>query len=377
MEHTQKNQEIQTLRAIAILLVMIRHLHYALPIFVSDYPKVLQGTWAGVDLFFVISGYVITRSLMKSIDERRAGGITFGQALRSFYIRRVFRLLPVGYLVLAMYLLGCWLMSAPAAFPPLHEVVMEVPYIILYVYNIAVPYINQSYLGWHWSLSVEEQFYMFYPLLLFAIAGVKNKAAWFLSVVVVISVIVRPVYAAIIQKESLWPYYTTPTFLRCDLLLAGCAIAFLPARINFGSSWVQRLLVWVSVFMVGTVGGWINTPWLYAYPVILVFSFLLVKIAAQQQGAIPVNRFFEWCGARSYVLYLLNIPVLHFADAVYFRISGHSIKEAPISTGLICLLSALVFTFFLADVLHRWVEKPCIRIGKRFSERREVSVGLP
>jgi len=367
MELSAKNKEIESLRAFAILLVIIRHLHYSLPISVSDYPTILQGTWAGVDLFFVISGYVITRSLMNSVNGWQQQRISYWQAIKQFYIRRIFRLLPAGYLVMVLFLLGCIFLPGPGSFPGFKEAIHEVPYILLYVYNLAIPYIHQSDFGWYWSLSVEEQFYLFYPLLLFALARFRHTVVLFIGIVLFINIVVRPVYATLIHEVHLWPYYTTPTFLRIDLLLSGCAIALMHRKITLPGKWWHIIIVVISVVMVGSVGGWIPSPHIYAYPIILVFSVVLVQLAAQQQGVIPVNNWLQWTGARSYILYLINIPVIYLVNGVYSRFMGSTVKAASLPAGLVCLGISLVMMVVLANVLHRWVEQPCIRWGKQLS----------
>lgn len=367
-----KNLEIESLRAFAILLVMFRHLHYSLPISVTDYPLLLQGTWSGVDLFFVISGFVITKSLFNNYNKWKQGSMSFGRMLGAFYVRRVFRLLPVCLVVLGGYTLASAAFNtANNAFPKTAAIINELPYVLLYVYNIAIPFLTTSVLGWHWSLSLEEQFYLLYPLILFLIPKTKHKLFFFATVIMLVTFLVRPWYAANIHAEKLWPLFTTPTYLRCDLLMAGCFLAFIklpPLQLN---SVGLKFLFLISLFMVATTGGWMGFRPVFLYPVILLFAALLVFMAAYNKGAIPVNKFFTWVGARSYVLYLLDIPMLHFTNECFYRITGHTTKAAVFLQSSISLIISTLLCFAMAELLHRFVEMPCIAFGKKYAQRME------
>ena len=124
----KRNAEIETIRAIAILLVIFRHVHYALPIGIADYPAWLQGTWSGVDLFFVISGFVITGSLLQQDKLRQAGELTSGRMLGQFYWRRVFRLLPASLLTVAFYAACTAWLNTSGVFGTLEDVGQELIY---------------------------------------------------------------------------------------------------------------------------------------------------------------------------------------------------------------------------------------------------------
>lgn len=363
--HAKRNAEIETIRAIAILLVMFRHVHYALPIGIADYPTWLQGTWSGVDLFFVISGYVITGSLLKQDALRQQGVLTARGLLASFYIRRLFRLLPASLLTVALYAACTAWFNASGVFGKLADVGQEAIYILLYVYNFAVPHIGSSLLGWHWSLSLEEQFYLVYPMLFLLLKADRRRLLFFAWIVLLVNLLIRPIYAVYVPAEKYWPLFTTPTFLRMDLLFAGCALALLPVPDwirRFGS--MNRIGMWASLFLVATVAGWMGFRPLLVYPLILIGSVYLVGLAAAQQGFVPTNALLRWIGGRSYALYLMNIPCLYFADEVYFRITGAGIEQASGLPALATALGAHILMVVVAEILYRWVETPMIEYGR-------------
>lgn len=366
-----KNLEIESLRAFAILLVMFRHLHYSLPISVTDYPLILQGTWSGVDLFFVISGFVITKSLLANYSRWKEGSLSFGRLLGAFYVRRLFRLLPVAYVVLAVFIFLSYYFNSSHAFPDTAVLLKETPYVLLYVYNIAIPIISSSELGWLWSLSVEEQFYLFYPLLLLVIPKTKAKIFLFASIIIAVTFLVRPIWANYKDAKGLWPLFTTPTFLRCDLLMAGCLLAFIKLPVLKISPLLSKIFFFVCLLMIATTGGWLKNEPLFLYPVILIFAAGLVALAAYQKNIIPVNKFFTWVGARSYSLYLIDIPVLYFTNECFYHITGEKIKSASFLLGSISLLASTLLCFLIAELLHRFVEKPCINFGKKYAQRIE------
>lgn len=160
-------KDIQALRAIAVGLVVLNHL----------WPDRLPGGYIGVDVFFVISGYLITKHLVAQLDE--TGGIRLGE----FYARRAKRLLPAALLVGGVSLAAAWVMLP---FPRWAVIAQESLASAFYVENWVLAAKSVDYsahneqastVQHYWSLSVEEQFYLLWPLLLlglFVLAGRKS-----------------------------------------------------------------------------------------------------------------------------------------------------------------------------------------------------------
>ncbi|GAC1452507.1 MAG: SGNH hydrolase domain-containing protein [Pseudarthrobacter sp.] len=149
-------KDIQALRALAVGLVVLNHL----------WPHRLQGGYVGVDVFFVISGYLITKHLLGELE--RTGRIRLGQ----FYSRRIKRLLPAAFLVSVVSLVAAWVFLP---FSRWFGIAQETMAAVLYVENwtLAAKSVNYSAhndaastVQHYWSLSVEEQFYLVWPLLL-------------------------------------------------------------------------------------------------------------------------------------------------------------------------------------------------------------------
>jgi peptidoglycan/LPS O-acetylase OafA/YrhL len=175
--------DIQGLRAIAVLLVLVYHL----------VPRALPGGYVGVDVFFVISGYLITSLLLK--DREETGSISFTR----FYVRRARRLLPASLVTLAAILVAAYLLLPPLVW---RDTAQEAAASALYVENWWLAAESVDYLALDsvasttqhfWSLSVEEQFYLGWPLLLFlvSLAGralkVDVRRAWVATLLVVVA----------------------------------------------------------------------------------------------------------------------------------------------------------------------------------------------
>jgi peptidoglycan/LPS O-acetylase OafA/YrhL len=156
--------DIQGLRAIAVLAVLLSHI----------WPSLIPGGFVGVDVFFVISDYLITGSLFHELQ--RTGHI----ALSQFYVRRMKRLLPAATLVLIVVSILTICLLPPSRW---EETAVEILASAFYLENWRLAWLGVDYLGAEntaspvqhfWSLSIEEQFYIFWPLVMIA-AGVAAR----------------------------------------------------------------------------------------------------------------------------------------------------------------------------------------------------------
>lgn len=141
-------KSLDGIRAIAILLVMAFHF------------GIIRFGWVGVQLFFVLSGYLISQILLKEKDQP----VSLGQRLKKFWIRRSLRIFPVYYLYLLIFLV----VYLVAAFPAYY--LRDLPYLLTYTYNltrIGTAWQENPVYTHFWSLCVEEQFYLFFPFVIF------------------------------------------------------------------------------------------------------------------------------------------------------------------------------------------------------------------
>lgn len=210
--------DVQGLRAIAVGLVLLYHAGVPL----------ITGGYVGVDVFFVISGFLISTHLLESLD--RDGRIRFAD----FYARRIRRILPASLVVAALTAL-----AAVVFYPPLglERVLRDAFATILYVPNVWFAIQNTDYLADHspspfqhyWSLGVEEQFYLFWPLLLvFLVLLVRRRRAFVIggiAVIAAVSMISGIVLTPIDQPSA---FFLLPT--RAWELLIGALVAAILLR---------------------------------------------------------------------------------------------------------------------------------------------------
>lgn len=204
--------ELDGLRGIAIIAVLFHH---------QLIPVSLKGGFLGVDLFFVLSGYLITRLLEAEFE--KTGSIS----LRNFYIRRVLRLGPA----LALYLLACLAVTYHSQLISLGRQIKLIVIALLYSTNWRMA------LGWDsvldptaiiWSLSIEEQFYVVWPLLVLGCFTLKLKRRFMIAALGV-TIIAVMVHRYLLLDEGVYLtrlYYGTDT--RADALLVGCLLALMP-----------------------------------------------------------------------------------------------------------------------------------------------------
>jgi peptidoglycan/LPS O-acetylase OafA/YrhL len=356
------------LRGLAVLAVMAFHTSPA-----------AHGGFFGVDIFFVISGYLITSLLLREFD--RTGRVD----VRAFYIRRALRLAPA--------LLFMLLLTVPLILILLHDemgmpVIVAVGSVLLYVANWANVAVatGTGPLTHTWSLSIEEQFYFVWPLILIAllVRGRRPPAAalaWIIGLVVVSRWIIWD------TSHSTWLYYATTS--HCDGLLIGALLAVLMARYQAQSpatasaatpahrsatapdlSPATTTAAWIGLagiaVLMATLGIDSSGTYEYGLPLIAVCTALVVwHLVTAERGLLVRALSFRplaGIGTVSYGLYLYHFPVF---KAVQDRGMGH-----PLQHFLEVSITAVITTF-------SWffVEKPALRLKDRLSGRAPA-VGL-
>jgi peptidoglycan/LPS O-acetylase OafA/YrhL len=373
--------EVDYLRAVAILLVLFRHTHYCFPAFISDYPIYLQGTWSGVDLFFVISGFVITLSLLPSSQKVHIGSLSFKKYVSSFFVRRIFRLIPIALFSLGVYLFLGYAFNTSGQFGKFSELQQEVLPILFYYHNYYIWSGGSTNMSWYWSLSIEEQFYFVYPFVLVLIPSRKVQFILFGFLILLITFVLRPFTTPSFESVDfkLWPLFTTPSHLRFDALFAGCLTALIHLKYSDRfKKWISnnlilsRIIVLLCLFGVATFGAILPNFQLTGYPTIVLCSSTLVLIAASNKHLIPtlgVPKVFNWIGKRSYSIYLFHMIAIRSVNEFWFRMYGMEEAELSNTQGAIGLFSALLLTVIIVEILFRLLETKSIKIGQNISNR--------
>ncbi|MDQ0647764.1 peptidoglycan/LPS O-acetylase OafA/YrhL [Microbacterium natoriense] len=347
--------DIQALRAVAIGLVVLNHL----------WPDRIPGGYVGVDVFFVISGFLITGHLHSELE--RTGRVR----LASFYARRIRRLLPAALLVLAVTLLGVWWLLPYTRW--MDNAVQAISS-TLYVENWTLAGLSVNYsahnaaasaVQHYWSLSVEEQFYLVWPLLLLCVAA--SVMRWRRSsdrrrvlLVVVAAVAALSFLASILYTASAPAQAYFVTFTRAWQFAVGAVVALIPAallgRLNvLGASALAAagfLGIAASAFLFGS-----ETAYPGAVAGIPVLATAAVIVAGTGRRAplwgisvVTDRKAVQWLGDVSYSLYLWHWPLIILLPFLIAQ---------PLSwwSRLLILAVALL----LAGGSRRWIEVPAQR----------------
>jgi peptidoglycan/LPS O-acetylase OafA/YrhL len=330
--------QIQALRAVAAVLVVIYH------------AKVTSGGYIGVDIFYVISGFLITGLLLRELDG------TGSLALKAFYLRRVKRLLPASFFVLFVTAIVAWTVYPTTLRHGLgKDVAAAGAYVSNYLFALwqmdyqnlnATPPVVIHY----WSLAVEEQFYLFWPFIILALYRFGARRAVFIGVAAItiasflLSLFLTP-------REPIWSFYSLPT--RAWELGIGALLLFIPKRIRFSSNYGWAAL---ALILYGTLTFTDKTPFPGTAALVPVIGTAFA-IASLNNWPRAMNRFgnlkiVQWLGEISYPLYLWHWPVLVIPSVAW----GRSLVAYEL---LICVL----LTALLADLTHRFIEDP-IRYSK-------------
>jgi peptidoglycan/LPS O-acetylase OafA/YrhL len=349
---------IDGLRAIAVIAVMLYHLGISW----------IPGGFLGVDLFFVISGYVITRLLLDSIQER--GGLD----LRDFYMARIRRLLPplVFMIVVTSIVVGLWAPDTTKKF------LTDAPFSLFGGMNWWLVFNHQDYfetsgrpplLQHTWSLAVEAQFYLLWPLILLIVLkylGKKVIPAAALTIAAISGVALMLVsfqLDAVSSSKVSHVYFGTDTHSIGLFLGAALAVSWIPQNFNLQvSRRAQDFIDGIGVFgFIGILATFLlideTKPTLYkiAFPLAGLFgTAILISIVHPASRFAPLLRtkVLLWIGERSYAIYLWHW--------VIFQISRPQVDLDGENWALFLLRILLVLA--MADISLRLVELP-IRSG--------------
>jgi len=373
-----RSVSIDALRGVAILAVLQLHLFATNQAYrFLDLPQAVQqilgGGRAGVDLFFVLSAYLLTNNLIKHRD--RAGLVP------TFYLRRVFRIIPMYWLLLAtgFALSALWTHAdLPQRTFLWHDQYPLWTY-LLFLQNWATGFAGvpvAHYFAPTWSLAVEEHFYLLLPLLA---TRLQPRALAALAVVWVVTAL--PIRMALESHVTIFaPYYFT--IARLDSFGWGILIALTPqlwpqlvGRFDRRLCLVIGALIYVDVSLLSTeikpgVYEMVGITTLTALAsAILTFGVVHGAQASTSEGRL--TRFLAWFGARCYSLYLVHMPVL----GLTFLAAGRLWPGVESYTALALCAVAAALTLIVASVCYRRIELPFIAMAERlapYSKTREA-----
>ena len=355
--------DVEGLRAVAILLVVLFHAHV----------RLLRGGFVGVDVFFVISGYVITGLLLR---ERQASQRT---SFAAFYARRARRILPAAMLVVVVSLVGSAVISG-------HDyavlIASDARWCAVFLANVHFAHVYPNYLvprpqspvSQYWSLAIEEQFYLVYPtFFVLCVAGASARRYMRFAVALVIVAIASLVLSiAWTHSGQLGAYDSTLT--RVWELAAGGLVAL-------GAKWFGRLspamagaMTWAGMagILVSAVAYSTNTTYPGIAVALPVLSTVLVIAGGTSRPRLGAEAMlgtspFRYVGRWSFSWYLWHWPLLVLAaQAAHTMVNGQS-------TALNLVIVAVALG--VAAVTYEFVENPVRHARRLVASPRTTLIG--
>jgi peptidoglycan/LPS O-acetylase OafA/YrhL len=343
-------ESLTGLRGVAVMAVLLSHATVR-----------FDGGWIGVDVFFALSGFLITALLLKEVQAR--GGVS----LARFYERRILRLWPAFFAMLVVYALLVTVVGSRLSDPGLWYRSALVSVTFRYDVGGAHQWALAPGLGHTWSLAMEEQFYVVWALVVAACALMRRRGQVLLAVVTVVGIV-----ATVAYRESLYlrgakysAMYFSP-LTRADALLVGCAAAQLWWAGWTVPRWVARWVPALAAVAIVGVGLEVSnvTRWVYSGPITVLdalFALLVLVLATDASSfaaRVLSGRTIVWLGLISYSLYLWHYPV--------FAVVNPHVPGPAFPRGVACA----GISIGVAAVSRRYVEVPFLRLKDRIAASR-------
>jgi peptidoglycan/LPS O-acetylase OafA/YrhL len=345
------------MRALAVISVMMFH---------ADYPSFIHGGFVAIDIFFVLSGFLITWLLVAEHD--RYGAVSYPK----FYARRSLRLFPaLGTLIVVVVIL---VLADGGLAPWRHETLVGVPFVMLYVGNYAIAFGNPLSLGLFsitWTLAIEEQFYLLWPLGLSALLKRmdRRRIATGLAIAAIAEQVVR-FGLGLSDSNTVNAFADKSTFTHTDGLMLGAALALMWTCRQSWTWWTafekhaDRIGLLSTVVLIGVLIG--AQPWAHVVAVwitVEVYASVALVAALVARPDNLLSRIYgcrplEWIGKRSYGLYLWHFTV--FAVVATISLPQRHIHF----TRFVVEFAA---TFVIATLSYRFIEQPFLNRKARFA----------
>jgi peptidoglycan/LPS O-acetylase OafA/YrhL len=342
------------LRGVAIATVFMVHL----------YAPLFPGGSSGVMLFFVLSGFLITKLALEEAD--RTGGLSLSQ----FYIRRLFRIFPPLFVLLAFLLVASFTFMSDVGEPLRREITLAAGS-MGNLWPVFYGFEPRGALGHTWSLGIEEQFYLVWPIVLcvvpMAFRATRRFAAWFAAVALASLLIGRVLVAGVLD----YPHWLSIPFLDFEGLALGCLLAAMLHTDDAGRwripSWLFALAFAVLTFDFFGADRYLarDTYDVRGVVLSLCFAVVLAELVTNRENifAGPLQSApMRWLGQLSYSLYLWHA-------VIFTIISEERLPDAP---WLVIHVSKVVLSFAVAWLSYRYIEQPAIELGRRLRQRQRA-----
>lgn len=361
------------LRAIAFLILFGLHIDY------------LQFGWMGVQLFFVLSGFLITDILLRMKET-----LSLKQYLAKFYIRRFLRIFPLYYFFLLVMLgISLYFISINYKTNIMQVFIDQAGYAFFYVYNffsVSVEFQPSRLMDHLWSLSVEEQFYIFWPLFIFLIPQKYMKNLFLLSILA--GFLFRVLFFITYQSGTFETLITPVSSAMYPLPLTHLdAFAFgaYISRFSIPHAKTQWIYLGIGLLIIGFASQYISTgnmgnistlgypvtlpnayQFLWAYTLLNYWFALLIYCVVYQKMFIKFLEIapLRYLGKISYGLYVYHFPIIWFSTRIRDIPAFVNTSFEQVS------LLAFFITIVIASLSYHFLEKPFIHMKDRFAYYR-------
>jgi len=336
---------LDSFRGIGILWII--YCHYV------PYNNFFRFGWISLEVFFVLSGFLITKVLLYSVNRPHF--------FKNFYARRVLRIFPIYYLFITLSFLIIFLFTKEESSLYLKN---NFGYYYAYLHNFLFVFDGlepENYLTHLWSLAMEEQFYFLWPLVIYFVKDVKK-----LRKILLVSIIL-----VLITRIVVWwnwgerfEVYHCNTFTRIDTIAFGCLLGC-----GFSYKELSKtvriiiLFLCIAVFPAGVIlydNYFFTNPFFctIGYTAISILSIGMIEYFISNDNRflfLKHNQLLNYLGQISYGMYLVHIPI-------YFFISSRTSLPHPLNG-----VASLGLSFLIAAVSYRFYEEPFLRLKRKFS----------
>ena len=326
--------DITGLRAIAVMFVILFHL----------FPGFFPNGYLGVDIFFVISGYVVTSYIRKSIINK-----TF--VLQDFYRRRILRLFPVFFLILTFTYIFCYILFTPRQLKEVGQTLISVAFFSQNIYfsreSGYFDALTQDSPFLHtWSLAVEEQFYFMIPIILILLAKSNKKFFLILPSLMILSLILS---LSVLNFSPDAVFYLLP--FRIWQLVLGVLIALIPLDLLHNSKKYDTSLQIIGILLlvlllVPEISGSFKTLSLSVLASTSASCFILTRTQSTFIHRILASSIFKVIGGASYSIYLVHNPLYSLVNVYKF----HEVSQSDLIIIFFC-------SIIIGIILRKYVEE--------------------
>ena len=379
-KRSEKNYEIETLRAVAILFVVFQHsfnyLTFWIPPWAQTFGTFFSFGQAGVDIFFAVSGYVIAKSFLPDLDQAHSR-LDMWRTMIAFWIKRIFRLWPTVALWVLIDVVLSWQFNKSGAFGSIRQTIIDGVAALAQVANVHQPYCGQPNvcfdspvypLGPLWSLSLEEQFYLVFPIA--AVSLLMRKRFHLLLPALAL--------LAILQLFLARPDGNLLLYVRTDALCGGVIVYLLsssegvrllstPLR-SINPAYKIAVLALVFTIILLTTGRVVS----FNAGISAIIATIIVFIAHFQVGWFSVTpklflrSIVNWIAARSYSIYVIHCIGIAITRELWWRLSGAPTPDSDLT--LKFYATWVVVLIVLSELNWRLVESPLRARGRQIAD---------